>query len=156
MVINIDSDAAYLVLPKAHSRIAGYFRLLDKTGNGTNAPIIVECKALRNIVSSAAEAETKGVFHNAKIGVNMSNILISMGHPQPPTCIKTDNTTSESFVNKNMQMKRSKSWDIWRHWLRDRSLQKEFVVIWDKAANNLADYFTKPFPDTYHRVIRPQ
>ena len=30
MLLNIDSDAAYLVLPKARSRVAGYFRLLDK------------------------------------------------------------------------------------------------------------------------------
>lgn len=30
MLLHIDSDAAYLVLPKARSRVAGYFCLLDK------------------------------------------------------------------------------------------------------------------------------
>ena len=33
MILHIDSDAAYLVLPKARSRMAGYFRLLNKIEN---------------------------------------------------------------------------------------------------------------------------
>ena len=33
MKLEVDSDAAYLVLPKARSRIAGYFRLLDDASN---------------------------------------------------------------------------------------------------------------------------
>ena len=123
--------------------------------HSTNAPILVECRTLRNVISSADEAETNGVFHNAKIGVNLRNILISMGHPQPPTCIRTDNSTSAGFVNRNMQMKRSKSWDMRLHWLRDRSLRDEFKVIWDKGINNLADYFTKHFTAEDHRRVWP-
>ena len=33
MIIQVDSDDAYLVLPKARSRIAGYFRLDNKLKN---------------------------------------------------------------------------------------------------------------------------
>ena len=72
MVLHIDSDAAYLVLPKARSRVAGYFRLLNQTPKSPdNGAILVECKGLQHVVSSAAEAETHGVFHNAKIRVNI-------------------------------------------------------------------------------------
>ena len=69
MILHVDSDAAYLVLPKARSRIAGFFRLRNKQNNThkqENGAILVECKAIRWVVTSAAEAETHGVFYNAK------------------------------------------------------------------------------------------
>ena len=51
MKLYIDSDAAYLVAPKAKSRIAGYFYLSDKyiEGSGNpnpklNGPIHIECQ----------------------------------------------------------------------------------------------------------------
>ena len=69
MVLWIDSDAAYLVMPNARSRIAGYFQLNDdpkRVPHSTiNGVILVECKTLKHVVSSAAEAETAGVFINA-------------------------------------------------------------------------------------------
>jgi hypothetical protein len=51
MVLEIDSDAAYLVMPGAKSRIAGYFQLINNNGakpfpNGVNGAILVECKTL--------------------------------------------------------------------------------------------------------------
>ena len=69
MILKVDSDAAYLVLPKSRSRIARYFRLENKPpqlkNTRPNGPILIECKTLRRVVTSAAEAETSGVFHNA-------------------------------------------------------------------------------------------
>ena len=69
MILHVDSDAAYLVAPKAKSRIAGYFHLTEHP-NVTKHPklngaILVECKTLRHVVSSSAEAEVAGIFHNA-------------------------------------------------------------------------------------------
>ena len=111
-----------------------------------NGAILIECKTIRNVVTLAAEVETHGVFHNAKIGVNIRNLLIAMGHPQPPTPIKTDNVTTLGFTNKNIQMKKSKSWDMNLHWLRDRQNQKQFLLTWEQGLKNLADYFTKHHP----------
>ena len=106
MQLTVDSDAAYLVLPKARSRFAGYFRLLDDPSNVHrslyNGPILIECKTIRHVVSSAAEAETHGVFQNAKIAVSLRNILKELGHEQPPTPIITDNSTTTGFVHKTM------------------------------------------------------
>ena len=57
MKLFVDSDAAYLVAPKAKSRIAVYFYC--STDNPTpplNGPLHVECKVLRHVVTSAAKA----------------------------------------------------------------------------------------------------
>ena len=57
MILHIDSNAAYLVAPKARSRVAGYFHLSDhpsKQHANLNGVIHVECKTLRHVVSSAA------------------------------------------------------------------------------------------------------
>ena len=40
------------------------------------------------------------------------------------------------------------------YWLRDRQTQQQFLFFWDKGSNNDADYFTKHFPASYHRVKR--
>ena len=65
MILNVDSDAAYLVLPNARSRIAGFFHLTNKTNPFRNGPLLVECKTLRHVVTSTAEAETSACYHNA-------------------------------------------------------------------------------------------
>ena len=159
MLLEVDSDASYLVLPKARSRYAGYFRLLDKedTPNRSihNGAVLIECKTIRHVVSSAVEAETKGVFENAKKVIAMRHLLTDMGHPQKQTIINTDNTTTVGFVNKNIQLKKSKSWDMNFHWLRDKELQNQIKVSWEKGKNNHADYFTKHHAITHHRKIRP-
>ena len=77
-----------------------------------------------------------------------------MGHPQPITEINTDNSTTIGFTNKNMQLKKSKSWDMSLHWLRDREKQKQFKVQWKKGADIPADYFTKHHTVTHHRNMR--
>ena len=65
MILHVDSDAAYLVLPRAHSQIAGYYYLADKPPLPPEIPepmingaVHMECKVVRNAVASAAEAET--------------------------------------------------------------------------------------------------
>ena len=69
MILLVNSDAAYLVISKAKSRIVGYFQLNDHPKRvlhlKINRTILVECKALKYIVLSATEAETVGIFHNA-------------------------------------------------------------------------------------------
>ena len=61
MVLLVDSDAAYQVLPKAKSGIAGYFYLSDHPSKSNipmlNAPTLLLCKTIRHVVSSVAEAE---------------------------------------------------------------------------------------------------
>ena len=155
MVLTVDSDAAYLVLPKARSRLAGYFQLNNhKDASNINGPLLVECKTIKHVVSSAAEAETGALFHNAQTAIPIRRLLIALGHPQPPTPIKIDNSTTNGFVHNNIHMKKSKSWDMRYHWLRDKETQREIDVYWDKGTHNNTDYFTKTHTTPYHRSQR--
>lgn len=161
MVLNLDSDAAYLVQPQARSRGAGYFYLSDippqppAQPNPThNAPILVDCHTIRQVMASAAEAETNTAFHNAQLAVPIRTMLQDLGHKQPPTPLKTDNTTTLGILNSNIRQKRSKAFDMRFHWLRDRIKQKQFHVYWKPGTDNKADYFTKHHPAAYHLMIR--
>ena len=158
MVLTIDSDAAYLVEPKARSRIAGYFQLNSnkRSNKYINGAILIECKTLRHVVASAAEAETAGIFHNAQIALPIRYMLIQIGHKQPRTPVKTDNEMSNNFIHNNIAQRRSKSWDMRFYWLRDKANQHLFDFYWDKSENNFGDYFTKHHTAKYHTIIRPQ
>ena len=159
MVLFADSDAAYLVLPKAKSRVAGFFHLSNTTTSNLpafrNGPLLVECHTLKHVVTSAAEAETSALYHNAKTTIPIRRILIELGHPQPPTPIKVDNSTAAGFVNNKITQKKSKAWDMRFHWLRDRETYKEMKVYWHEGKNNDADYFTKTHTTPHHRSKRP-
>ena len=160
MILHVHSDAAYLVEPGAKSRIAGYYFLSDhpqrKAHQTIAKAILVECKTLRHVVSSAAEAEMAGVHHNAQTAILIWLFLEVLQCPQPPTPIKTDNSTTNRFVHNNIHQRRSKSWDMRYHWLRDSENQKQFHLTWDKGANNEADYPTKRHPTRHHLAMRPR
>ena len=158
MILKVYSDASYLVLPKSRSRYAGYFWLIDHPSLHElrlhNGAILVECKRIRHIVTSAAKVETTGVFRNANMEFPLRRLLQRMGHKQPSTTIRTDNKTTTVFIKNDIQMKKSKSWDMHLHWLHDRKITKEFNVIWERGDKNQVDYFTKHFSTIYHRNIR--
>ena len=156
MILTADTDAAYLVQPKARSRFAGYFYLTDDSSSLFNGAILVVCRTLRGVMRSAAEAECAGVFHNSQEAIILRNILEALGHPQSPTRIKTDNSTANSFVQNNIRQRRSKTWDMRWNWLRDDQTKKQINIFWDKGANNDADYFTKHHPPNHHRISRPR
>ena len=127
MVLHINYDAAYLVIKEACSVYAGHFFLSDwhrdkpnLTSTKRNGPILTTCKTIRNVVSSAAEAETTGTFCNAKEGVAILPSLIGLGHKQPPTPLKIDNSITDVFVNSSMRPSKSKTWDMNMHWICDK------------------------------------
>jgi hypothetical protein len=49
MILQIDSDAAYLVCPKARSRAGGYHYLGSKDGTLFNRPILVLAKIVKTL-----------------------------------------------------------------------------------------------------------
>ena len=158
MILHVDSDAVYLVAPKTRSRIVGYYYLTNiacpTTSAKLNGAVQVECKTLRHVVTSAAEAEVVGVFYNTQMAIPIRRMLEKLNHIQPPTPIKTDNSTATGFIYDNIHQKRSKSWDMRYYWLRDRILQKQFKFFWEKGESNHADYFTKHHATIYHRATR--
>ena len=163
MALHIDSDAAYLVLPNARSRYAGHYFLSDrplpppaKLNPKPNGPVLTICKTIRGVMSSAAEAETGGVYGNAQEAIACRISLLALGHAQTATPLKTDNSTANSFVHANIKQRRSKTWDMRWNWLRDKTTQEQLRIYWDKGINNQADYFTKHHPPSHHLLMRPQ
>ena len=81
MRLHIHSDASYLSEPKARSRVGGFFFLDGKEDPQPgqpphlNGPIHVECRIMRNIMASASEAETGGLFINGQEGSYLRNVL---------------------------------------------------------------------------------
>ena len=53
---------------------------------------------MKNVMASAAEAEMGALFVNGQEVMVLRNILAEMGHPQPPTPIRTDNSTSTTSL----------------------------------------------------------
>ena len=88
MILNIDSDEAYLVAPKARSRAGGFYYIMgNKNKQLINRPVASNTKIIKNVMSSTSEAEIGGLYMNAKLAVPIRKTLAELGHPQPPTPI---------------------------------------------------------------------
>ena len=70
--------------------------------------------------------ETSAILLNSQQAVPIRTKLLEMGHPQPPTPIKTDSETSHGILTGNMRRKRSKAFDMRFNWMRCRIKQKQF------------------------------
>jgi len=106
-------------------------------------------------MSSAAEAETGALFMNAQEAIPIRRCLTELGHEQPATRIRTDNSTACGFANGTIKQKRSKSFDMRFYWLLDQEQREQFNIKWDAGKNNLADYMTKHHPASHHQHVRP-
>ena len=105
MILKITSDAAYLVQPKARSRAAVHYHLGWKNSDRDNGAVDVLCKTIKNVVSSAAEAETGGIYISGKHACPIRTALQELGHRQPPTGspFETDNNTAQGILNSKMR-----------------------------------------------------
>ena len=56
-------------------------------------------------MASVAEVEEARLLMNANKAVPIRHIFIKMGHPQPPTPLKTDNTTAQGILTKKFRKK---------------------------------------------------
>jgi hypothetical protein len=155
MILTIHSDAAYQVAAKSRSRAAGYHFFSNKDGKLFNGPIFVLAKIIKNVMASAAEAETGGLFMNAQEAVPERITAEELGHIQPATPLETDNSTADGIMNKTVKQKQSKAMDMRFYWLQDRVEQGQFRVYWAPGKYNLADYFSKLHPPSHHRRMRP-
>ena len=70
MILFVESDAAYLVCPKARSRAGGFHYLSNKDGTMMNSPIWILAKVIKNVMASAAESEVASLFMNAQEAVS--------------------------------------------------------------------------------------
>ena len=96
MFLHVDSEAAYLTMPKARSCYAVNLYLSDgpspipiKPNPDINGTIHIECKTIYNVVISSAEDETCGKFNTGNIYRHATRI----NHIGPQT-------TSDTPLNK--------------------------------------------------------
>jgi hypothetical protein len=108
MILHIHSDASYLSVSNARSRLGGLFFLGNKPPeqDTLNGSILNVASVIKNVVASAAESEVGACFHNAKSGAPLRVTLTELGHSQPPTPIRTYNSTAFGFLNETIKQKR--------------------------------------------------
>ena len=112
MILHVDSDAAYLIESVSKSRAGGYFYFSNHINPTLNGPIYCLFTLLKAVMSSAAETELGGLFLNATNVDSIRNTLHDMNRPQPPTPIKTDNTTTLGVITNTTKRKRTKAIDM--------------------------------------------
>jgi hypothetical protein len=156
MILHIHSDASYLSVSNARSSLGGLFLLGSKLPDQDqlNGSILNVAAVIKNVVASAAESEVGACFHNAQSGAPLRVTLTEMGHTQPPTPLRTDNSTAFGILNETIKLKQSKAMDMQYHWLTDMVRQKQFDVYWRPGRENLGDYHTKNHSAQHHKDMR--
>jgi hypothetical protein len=155
MILQIHSDASYLVVSNARSRLGGLFFLGNKSPeqDKLNGSILNVDAVIKHVVASAAKSEVGACFHNAQSGAPLRVTLSELGHKQPPTPLHTDNSTAFGILNETIKQKRAKAMDMRYHWLTDRVRQKKFDLYWRPGRENLGDYHTKHHSAQHHKYM---
>ena len=113
MILSVHSNAAYLNVSCSCSRSGAHIMLSENTPvPSLNGPVLTIAHIIKNVMSSAAEAELSGLFICAKAMIPLRNTLMEMGWPQPPSTFQCDNSTSTGVTNNTMVKKMINSMDI--------------------------------------------
>ena len=104
MILHNHSDAAKLVASEARLQNGGftYFGNSEDKVQIINGPITVMAKIIKAVMSSAAEAEIGALYMNAQQLLPLRITCEELGHPQPPTPMRTDNITASGIINKTL------------------------------------------------------
>jgi len=157
MILAIHSNSSYLNEKHSRSQVGGHHFWSSNTDNpDNNGAVLNVSSVMKAVLSSAAEGEIAGLFINVKHAIPQRNLIEEMGHPQPPTPIQTDNTTSNGIANNKIQPKATKAMDMRFHWLRFCETQKQFRIYWRPGKTNRSDYYTKHHPLILHKTMRPE
>jgi hypothetical protein len=133
MILNVHLDASYLSAPKAQSRAGGYFFLGSISRESKpiiiNGTIHITCTILKLAAASAAEAKLGALFLNAQEAKVLRLVLKELGHPQLPTPIHIDNTTTIGIVNNTIKRQWSQAMEMRYFWLLNGEVQKLFLFL---------------------------
>jgi hypothetical protein len=124
MLLAVERDVSSLSVVKARSHAAGYFYITNAHTSPTaplihNGAVHALCHIMREVLSSAAEAELGALFHNGNKACPLRTTLNEMGHPQPTTPMATDNNTASGDCNLHRQAETVKAIDVRFYWIRN-------------------------------------
>jgi hypothetical protein len=157
MILAIHSNASYLSEPKAQSQAGGHmFMVGDNEIPINNGAILNISQIIKSVMSLATEAKLGALFINAKTAISMRTMLEELGHPQMQTPMQTNNSTAHALLTNKILPKALKAMDMQFHWLRCHNAQGQFRYYWRPGTQNLADYWTKHHPASYHTEFCPQ
>ncbi len=159
MILNIHSDASYLLEANARSRTCGHFFMgwmpKDNKPIRLNRAFNVSTTILRFVVASAAEAELGALYHNCQTGISFQLTLTEMGHPQPKTPVRCDNTTAVGIANNTIKQQHSQSMEMRFFWIGDKIAQEMYALKWHPGQENLANYQSKHLIGMHHTAVQP-
>ncbi len=96
--------------------MGGYFFLSSNTTvPPNNGAILNIAHIIKNVISSATEAELAGLYIMAREAVYIRIILEELGHAQPPTPLQTDNAMADGVIKCKVQPKQTKAMDMRFH-----------------------------------------
>jgi hypothetical protein len=157
MVLAVHSNASYLSKAKAQSRAGGHFFLSSNTTVPPNDGAVLNiAHIIKNIMSSATEAELASLYIMARKAVYIRIILEELGHAQPPTPLHIDNAMADGVINGKVQPKQTKAMYMRFLWLRNWECQQQFCIYWRPGKLNYANYWTKHHPETHHHNMRKE
>jgi hypothetical protein len=112
IILHIHIDAFYLSVSNAHSRLCGLLFCGDKpTQEDTiNGSILNVASVIKHVVASTDESEVGACFQNAQSGAPLRVTLTELGHIQPQTPLRTENSTSFGILNEKSSKKDPKQW----------------------------------------------
>jgi hypothetical protein len=112
MILHIHSDASYLSVSNARSRLGGLVFLGNKSPekDTLNGSILNVASVIKKVVASASESEARACSHNAHSGAPLRFTLLELGHTQPPTPLRTDNSTAYHILDETIKQKDQKQW----------------------------------------------
>ena len=77
----------------------------------------------------SSRAEIASVFTNAKNAEMLRQIIIKMGHPQPPTPTQTDNTAVPDIITNSVKQRKTQAMDMLLYKLHDQHFQNKYHFI---------------------------
>jgi hypothetical protein len=120
-----------------------------------NGAIHITCTILKLVAASTAEAELGALSLNAQETKVLQLILTELGHPQPPTPIHIDDTTTVGIVNNTIKQQRSGAMEMRYFWLLDGKMQRYFKFNYQSGFKNLGNYPSKHHTANIHQHVRP-
>jgi hypothetical protein len=100
------------------------------------------------VAALAAEAELGTFFLNTQEATVIQLILKELGHPQPPTPIDINNTTTVGIVNNTIKQQQSRAMEMQYFWLLDG-----FYFHYQHGQENLGNYPSKHHSANIHQHV---